>query len=134
MQLRLANQADWKRLSDYVKALPWRRDGNLIQYRVTIKETKPTRTVEQNSRYWALVTAISKQAPDYMGGEWHSPEVWHEYCKRRFLGVDAGPFGNGVPKSTRGLRVGPFGDYMTEIEVWAQDEFTGFDFEWSEAA
>ena len=133
-RLRLANKLDWKRITDYVRTLPWKRDDKRIQYRVSIEEIKPTRSIEQNSFYWALLTAISKQAPSHMGGEWHSPEVWAEYCKRRFLGVERGPFGGGVPKSTRKLKVGEFADYLAEIESWAHEEFTGFDFEYREVA
>ena len=128
--MRLANKADWARIADHVKRLPWMRDGNPLMYVVDIREAKSTRSLEQNARYWALLTEISKQAPDHMGGEWHDTEVWHEYLKRRFIGVDPGPFGGGVAKSSRKLKVGEFADYMTEVEVWADDEFTGFSFEY----
>lgn len=47
--------------------------------------------------------------------------------------MEGGPFGTGVPKSTTKLKVGEFGDYMTEIEAWAQMEWTGFDFKYEEA-
>ena len=132
--LRLANKSDWQTIVDYVRGLAFNRDGAAVQYRVTITEIQPTRSLEQNSYYWALMTAISKQAPDYMGGEWHSPDVWAEYCKRRFIGVEPGPFGSGVPKSSKRLKVAEFQDYVTEIEAWAHDEFTGFNFEYQEVA
>lgn len=90
--------------------------------RVTVEEHKPSRSVEQNARYWALLTEISQQAPSSMGGEWHSPEVWHEYCAKRFLGMEAGPFGHGVRKRTSKLKVSEFADYMTQVEAWAADE------------
>ena len=134
MRFRLANRSDWKRLRDYVATLPWTRDDVQIIYRVTLEELKPTRSTEQNARYWALVTAISKIAPDFMGGEHHAPEVWHEYLAQRFLGMESGPFGHGVRKSTARLKVGEFADYMTEIEIWAQEQFPGFSFEWEAAA
>jgi len=135
MNLRLISADDWKRVVEYVKTLSWRdEDGKAKCYRVTVDEIKPTRSLDQNARYWALLTAISQQAPSHMGGEWHSPEVWAEYCKRRFLGMESGPWGNGVPRSTRKLKIGEFADYMTEIESWAYDEFPGFDFEYREAA
>lgn len=115
----------WRHLS----SLPLVRDGVAVLYRVIIEELRPTRSNQQNSRYWALMTAISQQAPEHMGGEWHAPEVWHEYCKRRWLGVEAGPFGEGVPRSTARLKVGEFNDYMEQIEAWAIDQFPGFDFD-----
>lgn len=128
MNFRLLGKADWLRIVNYVRTLEWQRDGKQVIYRVTIEEAKTSRSLEQNSRYWALLTAISQQAPAYMGGEWHSPETWHHYCASRFLGMEAGPFGHGVAKSTRKLKVAEFCDYMTAIEAWAADQFEGFDF------
>ena len=69
-----------------------------------------------------------------MGGEWYAPEVWHDYCARRFLGVVPGPYGTGIPISTRKLKVGEFMDYMGEVEAWAYTDINRFDFEWREAA
>lgn len=150
MNFRLLGKDDWLRIVNYVRTLEWQRqkyvDGKPVYddqekpvmedvcYRVTIEEAKPNRSLEQNSRYWALLTAISQQAPAHMGGEWHSPEVWHHYCASRFLGMEAGPFGHGVAKSTRKLKVAEFGDYMTEVEAWAVDQFPGFDFGYEAAA
>ena len=138
MNFRLHSDGDWKRVVGYVRSLPFVRKVDGVErgvfYRLSIEELKPSRTHEQNSRYWALVTAISQQAPAHMGGEYHAPEVWHEYLARRFLGMVPGPFGEGVRKSTSKLKVGEFSDYMTEIEAWAHDEFAGFDFTWQAAA
>ncbi|CAB4188118.1 Recombinase NinB [uncultured Caudovirales phage] len=151
MNFRLSGRHDWQRIRDYVASLSWQRpklDSNSqailgssgapvmagIQYRVTIEEVKSKRTLEQNARLWALYTEISKISPDYMGGEWHSPEVWHRYCQTRFLGMESGPFGTGVPKSTAKLKVAEFGDYMSQIEAWAQDQFPGWSFDYEAAA
>lgn len=134
MRFRLSTRNDFIRLRDYIGTLPWVRDGKQITYKVTVEELKSARSIEQNARYWALVTAISKAAPDYMGGEHHTPEVWHEYLARRFLGMDPGPFGEGVRKSTARLKVGEFAQYMTEVEVWASEQFDGFEFGWEAAA
>ena len=134
MNFRLANRNDWTRLKDYVSRLPWQRDGLQIIYRVTVDELKSTRSLQQNARLWSLYTEIAKQAPSHMGGEWHSPEVWHEYLCRRFLGMVPGPFGEGVRRSTARLNIGEFGDYMTEVETWASEQFEGFDFTWNDAA
>jgi len=89
---------------------------------VTYEPAKSSRSIEQNARYWALLTEISQQGPSAMGGEWHSPEVWHEYCAKRFLGMEAGPFGHGVRRRTSKLKVSEFADYMAQIEAWAADE------------
>lgn len=134
MNYRLAIAEDCQRIVEALHGLPRERDGRPIQYRVTVDEIKATRSLEQNARYWAMLTAISQQAPEHMGGQWYSPEVWHEYAKRRFLGVEPGPYDTGVPKSTTKLRVGEFADYMTQVEVWADEQFPGFSFEWEVAA
>lgn len=134
MNLRLLDRSDWMRILNYVRSLPRERDGKRIAYRVSIDEMKPKRSTEANARLWALYTAISQQAPQHMGGEYHAPDVWHVYLAGRFLGMVPGPFGTGVRKSTADLKVGEFSDYMTQIEAWAIDQFPGFDFEWRDAA
>lgn len=134
MKFRLLSRSDWQRLVNYVKSLPKQRDGAGITYVITVEEMKSRRSLEQNARYWALLTAISQQAPAYMGGVWHSPEVWHAYCASRFLGMESGPWGHGVPKSTSKLKVGEFCDYMTQVEAWAIEQFAGFDFDYEQRA
>ena len=134
MQFRLASFSDWPRIAAYVARLPWMRDEAGLQYSVRIEEVKAKRSLEQNSRLWALLTYISQFAPQHMGGEWHSPEVWNEYLARRFLGMVPGPFGEGVRKSTAKLKVMEFSDYMNAIEEWARDQFDGFNFEYEDAA
>lgn len=133
-RFRLMVASDWNRLVKYVKTLPFERDGKQVMYQISVAEMKSKRSPQQNARYWALLNEISRIAPSFMGDEWHSPEVWHEYCKRRFLGVDPGPFGGGVPRTTTKLKVGEFADYMTQVEAWAVDQFPGFNFEYQEAA
>ena len=89
---------------------------------VEVKPYKKRRSVDQNSRMWALITQISQQMPPHMDGVWHSPEAWHEYFKRRFLGVEPGPFGKPIPKSTAKLITVEFCSYCDEIEAWAAGE------------
>lgn len=132
MQFRLASFADWPRIAAYVARLWWHEAG--LQYAVRIDEVKSKRSLDQNSRYWALTTYISQHAPQYQGGEWHSPEIWHEYLARRFLGMVPGPFGVGVRKSTARLKVMEFSDYMNAIEEWARDQFAGFEFDYQDAS
>ena len=132
MQFRLVSFADWPRIAAYVARLWWQRDEAGLRYSVRIDEAKANRTIRQNSRMWALLTYISQHAPQYMGGEWHSPEVWHEYFARRFLGMVPGPFGEGVRKSTATLTIMESSDYMRAIEEWARDTFAGFDFDYAD--
>lgn len=115
MKLIAKSEADMPRIGKAIRDMGW-------PVAVEVKQHKPSRSVEQNARYWALLTEISQQAPSSMGGEWHSPEVWHEYCAKRFLGMEAGPFGHGVKKRTSTLKISEFADYMAEVEAWAADE------------
>ena len=130
MQFRLASFADWPRIAAYVARLWWMRDEAGLQYSVRIDEVKSKRSLSQNRRYWALLTYISQHAPQYQGGVWYSPEIWHEELARRFLGMVPGPFGEGVRKSTAKLTIMEFSDYLNAIEEWARDTFAGFDFDY----
>ena len=133
MQFRLASFADWPRIAAYVARLSWMRDEAGLQYAVKIDEIKAKRSLDQNSRYWALLTYISQHAPQYQDGRWYSPEIWHEELAGRFVGMVPGPFGEGVRKSTAKLAVMEFSDYMNAIEEWARDMFAGFNFDYAEA-
>ena len=115
MRLIARSEADMQRIGKAIRDTGW-------PVAVTIEQHKSSRSIEQNARLWALLTEMSQQAPSAMGGEWHSPEVWHEYCAKRFLGMEAGPFGHGVRKRTSKLKVSEFADYMAQIEAWAADE------------
>ncbi len=65
---------------------------------------RKTRSERQNSRYWAIVRELSLK----LG---HSPEVWHEYLKRRFLPVVEVEFPDWttqiIPTSTANLPMHP---------------------------
>ncbi len=98
-----------------------------IRYRVTVEEYKRTRTVDQNSRYWAILKDISYQVQ--VEGRNYTTDVWHEYFRTKFLGkdtflVDGSPVL--VTKSSRKLNVMDFGDYMTQVEVWAVEHGVHF--------
>ena len=90
--------------------------------KVTVERWKKSRTVDQNRRMWAILTQLSRCAPPHMDGQWYSPEIWHEYMKRRFLGVEPGPFGEVVPKSTAKLSTLEFSGYCDQIEAWCAEE------------
>ena len=84
---------------------------------------KRTRTSAANSRYWLLLHLIAdKVKPE---GAAHSAEVWHEYFKQRFLGMDEFILPNKkvirTQKSTAELETQGFSDYMSQVEIWAMD-------------
>jgi len=45
------------------------------------------RSSQQNRRHWAMMNTIADQMPSQREGEWVAPEIFHEYFKRRYLGV-----------------------------------------------
>jgi len=82
---------------------------------------RETRSNDANRRYWQLVCRVSENyAPD---GQHFSPETWHEQFKRHWLGKRDFRLPSGevitVTKSTADLDPGPFSDYMTQVEQWA---------------
>ena len=91
------------------------------ELRVTVEDWKNTRSLDQNRRYWAILTDLARAAPSHMDGVWYAPEVWHEHFKRKFLGVQEGPFGP-VPKTTTKLSTLDFSGYCDQIEAWAAEE------------
>ena len=96
---------------------------------VTVRPWSPTRSVEQNARYWWLLTAISMQVKDETGKA-YSPETWAEFFKAQFLGkdtiiMDGNPIL--VSHSSTKLNTIEFGDYMTQIEAWASEHGVTFE-------
>ena len=98
-------------------------------FRVTIKQHVRKRSTAANARWWALMNAISEQAPAHMDGEWYDPEVWHEHLVRRFAGVEPGPFGKGIRKRTSSMDAREFDLLRQEAEAWAYQELPGFRFD-----
>jgi hypothetical protein len=84
---------------------------------------KSKRSTEANARYWALLHAISsgiKTADGYFNSE-----VWHKYFKAKYLGCTDIMLPNrkiiSEPNSTSELDMSEFNDYMTKVEVFAND-------------
>lgn len=82
------------------------------------------RSHPQNSRYWLLLHAMADKIKP--AGTTFSAETWHRYCASRFLGCDEVILPNGktllLPKSTSALDVDEFNNYMTAVEVWANEK------------
>ena len=99
----------------------------------TLVPHKSTRSLEQNARYWSLLTEISEQLKPE--GREYSPETWHEYMKARFIGkdvviVDGEPFL--IAKTSTKLKVAEFSDFMAQVEAWGVEHGVKFT-EWREA-
>ena len=82
---------------------------------IEIKRT--TRSIEQNKRYWSIIGMLSSQA--VVHGQKYTADVWHEHCKRTFIGVTGLPSGLPMAVSSKSLTVDEFGDYLQQVEVLA---------------
>ncbi|PAP94029.1 recombination protein NinB [Mesorhizobium wenxiniae] len=94
---------------DFAKALIDRAPADAV---VTIKEA--SRTVDQNSRLWAMLSDVSRAKPE---GRMHTPEVWKNlfmhacgHAVQFELGLDGKPFPVGF-RSSR-LTKGQMSDLM----------------------
>lgn len=77
----LIRGADQKALvKNAIDNLPLDPDSPL---EVVIREQVKSRSADQNSLLWAVITEISNQA--WIDGMQYSPDVWHEFLKREFL-------------------------------------------------
>ena len=58
-------------------------------------------------------------------GKSYSADSWHTYCKSRWLGCDDVALPNGktiaLPRSTAGLDVAEFAEFMDAVEAWAAE-------------
>ena len=76
-----------------------------------------------NARYWLLLHLISEKVrPE---NQTYSPESFHTYFKSKYLGMEEIKMPNGkvaqYPKSSANLDVAEFADFMTKVEIWAQE-------------
>ena len=95
-----------------------------IDVEVIVRERKSKRSAEQNRRYWALLREVA--ATVWVDGRQFSDEVWHEQCRRTFIGMEeiAMPDGTITVRgiSTTTLDVAAFGQYMERIEQWCAEQ------------
>lgn len=101
-------------------------------YVVVLQE--PTRTLEQNARYWSngVLAQIARRAT--VNGQRFSAEAWHEMFKRMFIGLDELPDGTVVGKSSKKLGKKAFSDFCAQVEAYAATELGVTFYELAEAA
>jgi hypothetical protein len=91
---------------------------------VKVQHVEEKRRNAQNRRYWALMHQIAEQLK--VNGLQMDPESWHEWAKRRFIGVREIVLPDGeivaLGQSSTELSVRAFGDYMECLEAWATDQ------------
>jgi len=87
---------------------------------LTISRRK--RTQPQNRRYWGkgVLAQVAEQAT--VNGKLYDAAVWHEYLKKRFIGVIELPDGSVVGKSSTGLTTDEFSDFCAQVEAYAANE------------
>ena len=91
---------------------------------VKVQNLEEKRRGAQNRRYWALMHQIAEQL--MVNGQQMDPESWHEWAKRRFIGVREIVLPDGeivaLGQSSADLSARAFGDYMECLEAWAIEQ------------
>jgi hypothetical protein len=110
----LSSDAARDRAHRLVSAAP---PGSVVEIRAA------RRTLDQNSRLWAILSEISMQKP---GGREHTPETWKclfmaaaGHAVQFETGLDGRPFPVGF-RSSR-LTKGQMADLQTWIEAWCAE-------------
>lgn len=87
---------------------------------LTVARRKRTRA--QNRRYFGrgVLAQIAEQA--VVDGKQFSAEIWHEFLKRKFLGVEELPDGSLIAAPSKGLTTAQFSEYCQQCEAYAATE------------
>lgn len=87
---------------------------------LTIK--RMTRTKAQNRRYWG--NGVLKQIADQaaVNGRLYSAETWHEFMKKKFIGLVELPDGSVIGQSSRDLSTAQFSEFCSQVEAYAATE------------
>ena len=98
----------------YAKAKIDQLDCSATRYVMTIRERKSKRSIEQNSRYWKLLTELGK----HLG---YSPDEMHDICRFKFMRNAIEINGERLPllKSSTKLTTKEMAEYQEAIEIWA---------------
>ena len=88
----------------------------------------PKRTVPQNSRFWAMLSDVSRAKPE---GRTHTPETWRDlflhamgHSVRFEMGLNGEPFPAGFRSSK--LTVAQMGELMEFIAAWGAERGVRF--------
>ena len=104
----------------------WSEINRLIDgtpYLITFQKLEEKRRDVQNRRYWAIMHELAEQLN--INEQQMSAETWHEWAKRRFIGVRELRLPDGeiiaMGMTSTDLTVAQFSDYMQMVEAWAVD-------------
>jgi|TARA_B110000208_G_scaffold186388_1_gene242890 hypothetical protein len=83
-------------------------------YDVEVEEHKDSRSIQQNKRYWALVTEMSS----YLG---HTTDEVHDLMRYKFLSFKELVGNEEITRvpSTTGLKIKAFNEYCNQVEQFA---------------
>lgn len=84
--------------------------------------TRRKRTKAQNKRYWGQGVLAQVAAQAVVNGKQYDAETWHEFMKRKFIGVKELPGGEVVGRSSSKLTTVEFSNFCTEVEAFAATE------------
>ena len=87
---------------------------------VEIRAKRVQRSSEANRHYWAMLQQIAQDG--WIDGRRFTAETWHEFYKRRFIGIIDGPCGTSIAESSSKLTRKEFADYVQKVEVHAASE------------
>ena len=100
--------ADRSRVMEMIALAP---DGYIVEIH------KPSRTLEQNALYWAMVREIAETLT--LDGKRFTPQVWHIYFKQRFLPGRIVELPNGqimeLDPTTTELTTEQFSEFIEEV-------------------
>ena len=109
--ITIRNVMDRTKLHRWVDAAP-------VGFRVELKE--PTRSLEQNSRMWAILAQIARQALWY--GQHYAEEDWKDYFMHMLKGGRWMPGEDGglvpIGRSTSKLSISEMSDLQTIMEAF----------------
>lgn len=119
--LTLHNRAQgWALMKDVLHPFlaQWLQAGKKVELIAKLQK----RSRKQNRRYWGrgVLAQIAEQAAP--GGRLYSAEHWHEFMKRKFIGVEELPDGSVIGKSSTSLTTGEFCEFSDQVEAYAAQE------------
>lgn len=93
----------------------WLQAGKKMVLVVSLRK----RTAKQNKRYWGkgVLAQIAEQATT--NGKLYKAEIWHEYFKRKFIGIIELPDGTYQGQSSTGLNTAEFCAFSDQVEAYA---------------
>lgn len=90
------------------------------RWKVTFEEYKANRSLEQNKRYWQLLSAMADHLNENSDVV-HTSDILHIFFRNSFLGKDVLEVKGKIlehPRSTSKLNVAEFSEYMQKVEAF----------------